>query len=115
MFNFFYRFLQLILKTHIHKASYKMEESLDVVVMGNTYNVYQRSWEIMQFRRTPEAVTHRLINDWREIGECQRGLSLAAEYNDRENLEFYYNKTRDIYQKIFKVKREAKHANPENQ
>ena len=90
-----------------------MEISLDNAI-DNTYNLYQRAFEIMRFDQPSEEVLHQLHNDWDEVARCQRGLSLVLEYNDGDNLEFYYNKMRAVYPKIFEAYKRDKNNKPEN-
>ena len=91
-----------------------MEASFDSVV-GNTYNLYQKALNIMLVDQPSEDVLRRLHNDWDAIVRYERGMSLASEFNDRDNMEFYYNSMRAICPKIFKANKQDKNAKPENQ
>ena len=91
-----------------------MEASFDNVV-GNTYNLYQKAFNIMLVNQPTEDVLHRLHNDWNTVVGYERGMSFASEFNDRDNMKFYYDSIREVCPKIFKANKQNKNAKPENQ
>ena len=84
-------------------------------VAGNTYNLYMKAFNVMCVNQPTEVVWHQLHNDWEAVVRYERGMALAVEFNDRDNMKVYYDRMRAVCPKIFRASEKDKNAKPENQ
>ena len=91
-----------------------MEASLDNIV-DNTHNLYQKAFDIMMINQPVERVWHSLHNDWDAVANYERGMSIASEFNDQDNVKYYRDRMLAVCPKIFDANRLDRHYNPDNE